>query len=253
MLLHVRADYQTTARYDFLQSVEADRLYAYVDSKGIPTIGVGINLQVHGRLILQTLGFDLSGTQLTGAALAAESWYIAQFLSDFGQPYTPDNTRNNQALSLFNAMLWQRAFDPVYPPPDAFPRPTQFELASSDVSRQVLNQVLDGYNVPGRSSPGYEGLLDTWLTRTGVINAQPGLAGRDSHVPRKVPDTFRRLTGRFPSKRISILQEWRAGGERHETVSVGGGAPRPSTTGPDAPRASAVRARDHGARGGPVQ
>ena len=74
MRLHTIANYQTTARYDFLSRVEADIPHAYADPVGIPTIGVGINLRVHGRLILQTLGFDLGGTVLCwGEAGSAEN------------------------------------------------------------------------------------------------------------------------------------------------------------------------------------
>jgi Ca2+-binding RTX toxin-like protein len=180
MRLHTLANYQTTGRYDFLQLVEGQRLFAYVDTKGIPTIGVGINLRVHGQLILQVLGFDLGGTVLTGAALTAEQGYITQLLNAFNkQNYPPNNGPNNQAFVAFNAILQQRASNPAYP--EAFQRTTQFELASSDVSRQVLNQVLDGYSVPGQSFSGYEILLDTWLVRTGLNNRQPDLMNPDSH------------------------------------------------------------------------
>jgi len=183
MRLHTIDNYQTTARYDFLFFVEGERLHAYVDTAysngtGIPTIGIGINLREHGRLILQALGFDLSGTVLTGAALTAEQDYINQLLNAFNQNYPSNNTPSNQALAAFNLILQERASNTVYP--GTFPRAEQFELASSEVSRQLLNQVLDGYTVPGKNFPGYESLLDTWLTRTGLSAFQPDLMNHDN-------------------------------------------------------------------------
>jgi len=99
MRLHTAAGYQVTTRYNFLRQVEQDVLFAYVDTAffqqrgtGIATIGVGINLREHAQLILQTLGFDVSGTGLTGAALVAEQGYINELLTAFGQEYPSDNT-----------------------------------------------------------------------------------------------------------------------------------------------------------------
>jgi hypothetical protein len=190
-------DYADTARYNFLSLVERDVSYAYVDTAfyqqrrtGIPTIGVGINLQVHGKLILQALGFDLDGSTLKGAALTAEQGYINQLLAAFNKEYPSDNTVDNQALAAFNAILQQRASNAVYTDPANFvsqqafadfQRASQFILPSSDVSRQLLNDVLDGYTVPGQTFGGYEGVLNTWLTRTGVGGAQPDLLIHDSN------------------------------------------------------------------------
>ena len=120
MRVHVDSNYQTSARYDFLRLVEDDVLFAYVDSGGIAHIGVGINLQEHGRLILETLGFDLGGTTLSDAALAAEQGYTAQLLAAFNQSYSTSYpsriSPNNQALAAFNAILEQRAANSAYRP-----------------------------------------------------------------------------------------------------------------------------------------
>jgi hypothetical protein len=185
MRLHTEANYQTTARYNFLRLVENDLLFAYVDSAnsdgtGIPTIGIGINLREHGRLILGSLGFDLNGAVLTGAALAAEQGYIGQLLDAFNQNYLSNIAVSNQALAAFNTILQQRASDPDYP--STFARTTEFVLASSDISREILITVLDGYIEPGTDAVkrGYEDLLDTWLTRTGLSASQPDLMQHNS-------------------------------------------------------------------------
>ena len=44
------------------------QVYVYADPIGIPTIGVGINLRTHLDIVLASLGFDVSGSYLTGAA-----------------------------------------------------------------------------------------------------------------------------------------------------------------------------------------
>ena len=58
MRTHATTNY-TEQRYDFLRQVEGYESAAYVDSAGIPTIGVGFNLRAHQNLLLQTLGFDI--------------------------------------------------------------------------------------------------------------------------------------------------------------------------------------------------
>ena len=67
-------------RFNLLKKTEWESLWAYSDSVGIATIGIGLNLQEHGELVLQTLGFDLAGTQLKGTALAAERDYADEIL-----------------------------------------------------------------------------------------------------------------------------------------------------------------------------
>ena len=136
MRFHTIANYQTTARADFLQIVEGFRPFAYVDSAGIATIGIGLNLQVHGRLVLQSLGFDLDGSVLTGAAFAAEQQYTTRLLNAFNQPYLSNDTSSNQAFAAFNSILQERAIDLLYP--SDFGRPTEFRLASLEVGRQLM-------------------------------------------------------------------------------------------------------------------
>ena len=178
MRFHTIANYLTTARTDFLKTVEDFVDFAYVDTAQIATIGIGLNLQVHGRLVLQSLGFDLDGSQLTGDAFAAEQQYITRLLNAFNQQYPSNITQNNQAFAAFNVILQERAIDLLYP--SDFGRPTEFRLASLEVGQQLMNQALDGYNVTGTNSPGYESIVDTWLTRTGLSTQQPGLTSRDN-------------------------------------------------------------------------
>src|SRR4030067_3130574 len=97
MQLHTISNYNQL-RLNPLKEYEADKPYAYVDTEGIATIGIGLNLQVHGRLMLQALGFDLYETQLIGAALQVERHYINDFIKLFNEYYPPNNKPNNKAL-----------------------------------------------------------------------------------------------------------------------------------------------------------
>ena len=58
MRLHTIADYWTQ-RIDRIEGYEYNIAHAYLDPTGIPTIGIGLNLQTHRWLILETLGFDV--------------------------------------------------------------------------------------------------------------------------------------------------------------------------------------------------
>jgi hypothetical protein len=76
MRLHTLTDY-VNDRINLLKKFEADIAYAYVDSQGIATFGIGINLREHGELVLQALGFDTAGIRLQGAALDKEREYAS--------------------------------------------------------------------------------------------------------------------------------------------------------------------------------
>lgn len=104
MQLHTIGNYNQL-RLNTLTGYESNIPYAYVDTEGIATIGIGLNLRTHGMLVLQALGFDVTGTQLKGAALEAEQKYINQFVDSvkglFFQKYPSNSKLNNQALAQF--------------------------------------------------------------------------------------------------------------------------------------------------------
>ncbi len=177
MQLHTTTNY-TQDRYNFLKNVEdeptdpAGRVYVYADSKGIATIGIGINLRVHGNLVLQTLGFDSARAILTGVALTAENGYIAELRQAFNSSYAPGTGIKNTALTTLNAILARRASDSRYSAFPTFQRTTDFSFVTTTDSKAVFDTVLAGY--PGFT--GYETQLDNWLTR----NAIPGLSTQTS-------------------------------------------------------------------------
>lgn len=77
--LHPAVDY-AQQRYDSIQREEGYEPNAYVDTEGIPTIGIGYNLRVWLEPVLRTFGFDVDGTRLFGAkAAAAEQDFMGSF------------------------------------------------------------------------------------------------------------------------------------------------------------------------------
>ncbi len=61
---HVSTNYEKD-RYNFIKSVEGDRILPYLDKKGIPTIGLGFNLTVNKilTLVLKEFGVNTSAAK----------------------------------------------------------------------------------------------------------------------------------------------------------------------------------------------
>src|SRR3569832_1362345 len=152
----------TDARYNFLKNVEGDYLYAYADGKGIPTIGIGINLRVHTDMVLKALGFDVDGNKLTGAASTAEQNYISQLKTAFGQTYAAGTTKSNAALVAFNKIMKARLEDTAYQGVANLTRKSTFEFANNTETKDLFNLTMDGYT----GFAGYEATLNTKLGYT---------------------------------------------------------------------------------------
>jgi len=189
-----------TRRATELAALENNLPYVYVDTAGIATIGVGVNLRpdpnqqpLHALHVLELLGFDVAGSVLTGAARDAEQAYIALLVDALAQPYPflqgQPPPEQNAARAALDLILGQRAINPIYDgAPAAFPaRVTQFTLpAGGGVT--LLDDLLDGYTVTTPTAvltfDGYEDGLDDWLQQvvsgTSVAAVNPGLSNRDN-------------------------------------------------------------------------
>ena len=119
---------------------------AYVDGVGVATNGVGINLRVHQDLVLQTFGFDVAGTVLTGAALTAERGYIQQIRNALNAPYPATPVGADQLRTALASIMTARSQNTSYPPPSAFTRRASFAFTDENESRTVFNAVMQGYN-----------------------------------------------------------------------------------------------------------
>ncbi|MBN2653560.1 MAG: hypothetical protein JXR79_00390 [Nitrospirae bacterium] len=150
--LHATSNY-AQERYDFLKQrgIEGYESRVYIVSgENIATIGIGINLnasQANLNAVLQQLGFDLNGTQLSGSALTAEQYYIQQIRAAVAKTYT-NNTAVQTALDL---ILQNRAADSRYG--SSFTRRLRFEFNNETESKNAFDAII----------PSYEARVDTWL------------------------------------------------------------------------------------------
>lgn len=156
MELHRTSNY-SLERFTLLRRVEGHKLSAYRDTDGIATISIGINLRVHGDLVLGTLGFDVAGQLLTGEARAAEDEYIQRLKVAFKGTYADDD----EVERALKPILTDRYNDSRYD--SSFERITEFTFATEADSLSAFDVMLAGY--PGFT--GYEGQLDGWFAAKG--------------------------------------------------------------------------------------
>lgn len=165
MRLHTTTDYAND-RYNFLKLLEDYKQFTYVDSEGIPTIGVGINLQTHQDLVLQIFGFDLSRT-LTGQADADEQGYISRIQAELNS-----DTHTTTSLQAALKTIMDARYDNTNYPPDFYKRPyfafLGFDPTGEEEAKAVFDQVMAGYTVGGRTVRGYETQLDDWFAEKGI-------------------------------------------------------------------------------------
>ena len=200
MQLHLQSNYNS-ARIDLLKRLEGDIAWAYVDSVGIPTFGIGLNLRDHGLLVLETLGFDLGGQKLVGTAFAAEQDFARQLIAAFTLTYSPSELENNQAKQAFDSILQARlayfsqlGYDPTNFTSQQAYDDFQFELVGkyelriddSSVRDYLTTLSFDGYSTTDAngvtiSFDGYEAVLDDWLVSTGLDLVRPELNFMDSN------------------------------------------------------------------------
>lgn len=141
-----------------MSRVEGHKVFAYRDTDGIPTISIGINLRVHGDLVLEMLGFDVSGQLLTGEARVAEDEYIQRMKVAFTGTYADDEA----VQRALEPILTNRYNDSRYD--SSYERITEFEFATEADSLSAFDAMMAGY--PGFA--GYEAQLDGWFVAQGI-------------------------------------------------------------------------------------
>ena len=155
--LHLLTTNYIQERNKFLIAEEALRRKAYVDTKGIPTIGIGFNLRVTKNLdlVLQALGFDLSGQQLTGDALAAEQQYIQAIrnvINNVQYTYTKDDSDDILLQNNLTQVMYARANDTRY---TSFSRRGVFEFYNDNEVMGVYNSIIGDYEKIVDNKLGY--------------------------------------------------------------------------------------------------
>ncbi len=149
MDLHLSSNYSQEL-YNFLrqEGIEGYRPAAYVDSKGIQTIGVGYNLREKSNLdlVLQTFGFDAAETQLTGDALLAERDYIVRIREIVNRTtYPPTKAGTDQLQADLNAIMQARADNTIAGYPETFTRRTSFSFSTPDEAKTVFDAIIPDY------------------------------------------------------------------------------------------------------------
>jgi len=129
---------------------------------------MGINLRTHLYLVLNSLGFDVTGKKLTtSGARQAEQGYIVEIHAAVSRNYPPNQKYNNAVHSELSHILQRRAQDPRYAG-QVLTRVTDFSLASTVESKALFDTLMTGYSVSGTSFRGYETILDNWLADNGI-------------------------------------------------------------------------------------
>ena len=157
MELHRTSNY-SEERFALLNRVEGHKLFAYRDTDSIPTISIGINLRVHGDLVLGMLGFDVSGQLLTGEARTAEDEYIQRMKVAFKDTYADDEA----VQRALEPILTNRYNDSRYD--SSYERITEFEFATEADSLSAFDAMMAGYS----GFAGYEDQLDGWFVVQGI-------------------------------------------------------------------------------------
>ncbi|MFH2047208.1 MAG: hypothetical protein ABIK92_18930, partial [Pseudomonadota bacterium] len=137
-----KQDYDTKV-LDFMVTVEGNSLTAYIDSEGIPTIGIGVNLRANLDKVLSWFGVNM------GNLSAADALIVAQIRTAVGITYS---TKPSGAAALNNAIA------PLFQKLSQKNR-TSFAFNSDADSRNFFTTVM---------APIYESKLQVWLTQNNL-------------------------------------------------------------------------------------
>jgi len=136
-------------RFNEIRNLEGPRSLPYLDTKGIPSIGIGFNLRTMNvrNAVFEAMGIDTS--LLTDPnAIAAEQGYISQLETALNQRYS-----SNSALrSALNPIMAQRATDPVLASYPYISSRTTFTMTDPEIET-AFNDII----------PDYEATLNAWL------------------------------------------------------------------------------------------
>ena len=150
-----RADYETR-RLNDISREEGVRPYSYIDTKGIPSIGIGFNLHdpTVRDAVFQAMKIDITLIPVANsAARAAEQRYITQLTNTLIQFYA-DTSANEASLqrALDNIMI-VRGLDPLL---SGFPH-----IAGRFAFRMEPTEIQNVFN--GLVDRVYENRVDAWL------------------------------------------------------------------------------------------
>ncbi|MBP7528661.1 MAG: hypothetical protein KA801_12085 [Syntrophorhabdaceae bacterium] len=125
-------------RFELLKKVEGVVLTAYVDSKGIPTIGIGFNLRTHLNVVLSQFGVNVGSLSESDAKIVNDIRKAVQKT----YPYGPEGNKllNNTIVPLFRRLSGNHR--------------SSFRFNDDNEVKSFLNSSI---------APKYESDLDGWL------------------------------------------------------------------------------------------
>lgn len=141
-------------RYDAIVNAEENgdpKEFPYLDSQGIPTIGVGFNLQSQNvrEAVLAAFGLDPNSTNLS------EQSYVTQIANAVSQTYggTTQAERDAALQAALNAIMFNRANDDSVPAPASGIKRDSFTFTDESEIRNVFDTLIGQY----------EAAVDEWL------------------------------------------------------------------------------------------
>ncbi len=140
-------------RFDLLTRVEDTRTLPYLDSKQIPTVGVGFNLRDDNvrRRVFEAMKIDVTVPGLTPAQQAAEQGYIDLLVAATHLSYA--SGQNNILQPNLDAVMFNRAHDPLLQGLTHIAGRNSFEMSSPEM-HAALDELM-------RTT--YENNVDAWL------------------------------------------------------------------------------------------
>lgn len=139
-------------RFTELSASEGTKPLPYLDTKGIPSVGIGFNLRAGTvrTAVFQAMGINAQDPRLAGnaAAQVAEQGYINQLTAAVQATYANDAALQ-QAL---NNILIARSIDPLLAGQAYIASRNSFEMQPQEI-RTTFDQII----------PDYENLVDQWV------------------------------------------------------------------------------------------
>ena len=127
-----RSEY-ITSRYDEISQQEGIRQLAYVDTKGIPSIGIGFNLRTDEvrDAVFEAMQINAEDPQLSSVQQAAEQGYMELLKAAIALPYAPG--QNDILRPNLDAVMFNRAHDPLLQSFTHITSRTAFEMQSPEI------------------------------------------------------------------------------------------------------------------------
>lgn len=131
-------------RYRFIKQVEESgsvSLAPYIDDKGIPTLGLGFNLQVHLDRIMGKFGIDLSNP--------AEAKYIGRIRAIVGSTYADTAQEEAKLQANLDKVMDDRLQDAAIPGPKraafAFNDEAEVKVVFVDIANDIYEPKIAGW------------------------------------------------------------------------------------------------------------